>query len=1029
MVWIFLSWIFLLAALSCALGWLRTQRLLAASKREREAHDHSSKFIAEERHVLTLIAQGASLKEVLDALTAAIERMSPGCFCSVLLLEEEGRRLREGSAGSLPSDYMRQVDGLPIGPDVGSCGSAAYLNQTVIVADIATDYRWATAKGLPLGFGLRACWSVPIRDSKNRVLGTFAMYHRQVTAPDSRALGVVEAGAHLAGNAIERLTAEKRLRESAERLKLAEEAAGFGVWELDTADHFVTLSEGAAATYGFAGGAQRRSAEEVKAVIHPDDWAAASTAARGGIAEKRNFRAEFRTMRPDGSCRWCRIEGRAKGGGQIPERVIGAILDITEEKAMLEKLQESAARLDLAEEVAGFGVWEVDHAAGTITISRGMARLTGRPEGAPLSMSLEDWTRSNDPEHQAAVRAAVAQCRANNEEFHGEFRIVSADGLIRWHRAQAHDEVVAGKLVRTTGATIDITEYKMILRSLEQALIQAQAAAQAKSEFLANMSHEIRTPMNGVIGMTGVLLDTELTTEQREFAETVRKSGEALLEIINDILDFSKIEAGKMDIEALSFDLRQVLEEVSEMMAPRAAEKGLDLVVDYPAGCPRLFVGDGDRIRQVVTNLMGNAIKFTSKGHVLVATECAEQGASAEVKVSIADTGIGIAPDKINLVFQQFSQADASTTRRYGGTGLGLTISKKLVELMGGSIHVESKEGVGSTFGFSLRLPLSAASAASPAPAAGLRGLRVLIVDDIEANRRVVHEQISSWGMRNGSYASAEEALDAIREAQAAGDPFDLVIADYQMPGIDGATLAAAIKTDPVLSGMVFILLSSISHWRELRSLEGSSVDACLVKPVRQAKLMETLAAAWAKKHPQSEAPGYQPPPRSSAAPNSAARNSMNSLSRQLEHSGGGSGVRVLVMEDNAVNQAVALTMLGRLGIRADVAHNGREGVEMLKQLPYDIVFIDCQMPVMDGYEAAREIRKLAGPKRRVAIVALTADAMQESRDRCLAAGMDDFIAKPVKPADFLRALERWLPHRAKDGLSAGIATEVRQVR
>ncbi len=1023
-MWTFWPGVFFVGTISCALGWLRTRQLLAASRREREAQDHSSQFIEEERRVLKLIAKGASLKEVLDALTAGIERMSPGCFCSVLLLDEERRRLREGSAGSLPSDYMRRVDGLPIGPDVGSCGSAAFLNQTVIVADIATDYRWAAAKELPLGFGLRACWSVPIRDSKNGVLGTFAMYHRQVTAPDSRALGVVEGGAHLAGDAIERLTAERKLHESAERLKFAEEAAGFGIWELDIADRSIMLSEGAAATYGFGGGAQRRSLAEVQAVIHSEDWK--PEAAQREMAETGTFRTEYRVIKPDGTHRWCRIEGRGKDGGPVPERVIGAILDITEEKAMLVKLQESAARLSLAEETAGFGIWEVDHIAGTVTISCGMARLTGRPEGAPLSMSLEDWTRSNDPEHQAAVSAAVAHCRANNEEFHGEFRAQMADGSTRWHRAQAHDEVVAGRLVRTTGATIDITEYKMILRSLEQALIQAQAAAQAKSEFLANMSHEIRTPMNGVIGMTGVLLDTELTTEQREFAETLRKSGEALLAIINDILDFSKIEAGKMDIEALSFDLRQVLEEVAEMMAPRAAEKGLDLVVDYPAGCPRLFVGDGDRIRQVVTNLMGNAIKFTSKGHVLVATECAEQGASAAVKVSIADTGIGIAPDKINLVFQQFSQADASTTRRYGGTGLGLTISKKLVELMGGSIHVESKEGVGSTFGFSLRLPLSAASVASPAPAAGLRGLRVLIVDDIEANRRVVHEQISSWGMRNGSYASAEEALHAIREAQAAGDPFDLVIADYQMPGIDGATLAAAVKADPAWSGMVFILLSSISHWRELRGLEGSSVDACLVKPVRQVKLMETLAAAWAKKHPRSEAPGYQPPPRSSAAPNSAARNSMNALSRQLEHSGGGSAVRALVMEDNAVNQTVALTMLGKLGIRADVAHNGREGVEMMKQLAYDIVFIDCQMPVMDGYEAAGEIRKLAGPNQRVAIVALTADAMQQSRDRCLAAGMDDFIAKPVKPADFLQALERWLPHRAKAGLSAGIATESR---
>jgi PAS domain S-box-containing protein len=1026
-VWMFWSGIFFIGTIGCALGWLRTRRHLAACRREQEAHDHSSQFIEEERHVLTLIAQGASLKEVLDALTAAIERISPGCLCSVLLLDEEGRHLREGSAGSLPVDYMRLVDGLPIGPEVGSCGSAAFLNQTVIVTDIATDFRWATAKELPLGFGLHACWSVPIRDSKNRVLGTFAMYHRQIVAPDSRALRVVEAGAHLAGNAIERLTAEKRSRESAERLKLAEEAAGFGIWEIDGADHSITLSEGAAAVYGFDGGAQRRRVEEVNALIHPEDWEATVVEARGGIAATGDFRTEYRVKKPDGTCRWCRVEGRAKGPGDPPARIIGAIIDITREKAMLEKLQESAARLDLAEEIAGFGVWEVDHAAGTVTISRGMARLNGRPEGALLHMSLEDWNRSNTPEQVAAVREAATRCRANNEDFNAEFRVVLPDGSIRWHRAQGHDEVVVGRLVRTTGATIDITEHKNTLRFLELALIQAEAAAQAKSEFLANMSHEIRTPMNGVIGMTGVLLETELSAEQRDFAETVRKSGEALLTIINDILDFSKIEAGKMDIEAVSFDLRQVLEEVAEMMAPRAAEKGLDLVVDYPAGCPRLFVGDGDRIRQVVTNLAGNAIKFTNHGHVLVATECTEEGASAQVKVYIADTGIGIAPGKINLVFQQFSQADSSTTRRYGGTGLGLTISKKLVELMGGSIHVESQEGVGSTFGFSLRLPLSAPSAVNPAPAASLRGLRVLIVDDIEVNRRVVHEQISSWGMRNGSYASAEEALRAIREGQATGDPFDLVIADYQMPGIDGATLAAAIKADPALSGMVFILLSSIAHWRELRGLEGSSVDACLVKPVRQARLLETLTATWAKKHPpRSEPARSRVAARRADARGSDARDSMDALNQQLEHSGGDSPIRVLVVEDNTVNQKVALTILGKLGIRADVARDGREGVEMLKLLPYDIVFIDCQMPVMNGYEAVEEIRKVAGPNQRVAIVALTADAMQQSRDRCLAAGMDDFITKPVKPLDFVRALERWLPHRAKADFSAGVTTESR---
>lgn len=668
--------------------------------------------------------------------------------------------------------------------------------------------------------------------------------------------------------------------------------------------------------------------------------------------------------------------------------------EITQRQQAEEEIREKTGALENAAE----GIARLDTEGKYMSVNQAYAEMLGQTPKEMIGMA-PTTTHAEDQQKMASAYQQMLHTGRVEVEAKGERR----DGSV------FHKQLVMvstynpeGKFAGHFCFMKDISERKRLEVELEQARDAALESARLKSEFLANMSHEIRTPLNGVTGMLGLLLDSQLNKSERELAEMARSSAESLLSIINDILDFSKIEAGKLEIERVPLDLRALVEEAIGIVTVRADEKNLELIVRFSPTAPRYVISDPGRIRQCLLNLLSNAIKFTEQGYVYLDVEAETQsGNQMTFRFSVTDTGIGIPSDKLDHIFERFTQVDSSLTRNAGGTGLGLAITKRLVGIMGGTADVASDQGKGSTFRLNLPLPINP-NTKEPAGPPELADVRIMIVSQNEINRRVLHEQIISWRMRNGSCGSGEEALKRLRMEDEAGDPYQLVLIDYHLSDMDGLTLGQLIKADASLRTSKLVLLTSVRQPGDIDRANQLGFSAYLMKPVRQSQLMDTLASVWLTG------------PAISREIITAGASPSNR--KELPYEKG--NARVLVVDDNAINQKVAQLALQRLGCRVDLAADGIEAVEMTRDCRYDLVFMDCEMPVMDGFRSTAAIRHLENGSPRLPIVAMTARALEGDRQECLRAGMDDYISKPLRLEDFARALNRWAGLRRKNGKS-----------
>jgi two-component system sensor histidine kinase/response regulator len=772
------------------------------------------------------------------------------------------------------------------------------------------------------------------------------------------------------------------MHRSAEFLEFAQAAGGFGVFDLD----LVSGAIGGTPLFFDLIDLPRRDGtltrEEWVATIHPEDLEAVVVELGAAIDSGTLYQSEYRTLTLNGEVRWLASRGQVVPNAEgLPARVIGTISDITARKQLEEKLRYATESLNIAQAAAGLATFDFNVGRNSWICSDNFHVLLG----IPPSTRLDDpeLLRSRvHPDDLARCRSAPLETTPDEPSYRCEYRVM-LDGGERWIGEKATvSRGKAGEVVRITGAIVDTSDLKLAQQATLDAKLAAEAANRAKSNFLANVSHEIRTPMNGVIGMSQILSETTLDNTQREYVDIIRGSAQALLSLINDVLDLSKIEADRLELEQVEFNVRDVIYETVAAMALQSALKGIELIVNVGIDVPIIARGDPGRLRQIVMNLMGNAIKFTHEGFVVLDTTGAvDERGRLTLRIEVTDTGIGIPPDRLDRLFKSFSQIDSSTTRHYGGSGLGLSIVKRLVELMGGVAGVRSEPGRGSSFWVTVKVD-AVVEVAHREPV-GL-GRRILLVDDLPVSRESLARKLKLARFDVVAVGGVDEALQQLAQNPA----FDLVLADELMPVKGGLDLLAALRADPRHAALPFILLSlfGAEHDAADRVLRP---DAVGLKPIRAATLTGLVARVLAGSSP-----------------------STSQLLPALKANPTFRGHRILLVEDNPVNQRVAQRLLQKLAAEVTIANNGAEALERVAESTYDAVLMDCQMPVMDGFTAARRMRELErqnGRGRRLPIIALTANVMSEDRDSCIRAGMDAHLGKPIEPAQLIDCLSRYL--------------------